>query len=803
MAHEHHHNPPGQPPQELPTGAYQDPGATVAATAAATTTTTIATTSSVVLPAAFDDSNPQLYSLSLALPSRSSSFEADDELSATGPPSSTSPSPSPVYRNRRYSHSSDSYPMAGHRATGLLAAGDDAAGESSDGQHPTRLRQARRRQGGDGSASYPGEDTRPTTSREIFGWYMYSFASETYVICAVASFIPILLESLAHENGVLLSDRTTPCNAATPAFSPASFNYSAEAAASDACVVYVFGLEVNTASFAMYTFSISVLLQALLVVSISCAADHGNYRKTLLLTFAAAGSITVMLFVAVSARTYLLAALLAIVSNTSYGASIVLLNSFLPLLVRNHPAVLRQEDVEPAARFSEADAALEDDASSATLDDSIAGINDSTTALLPSSRSRTRSPSPAIAGSVDSESTLSPSSLSPHSRHLHEEQTSAELILSTQLSARGVGIGYCSALFVLCVAITVIFRMHSTTWSQQVALFGIGLWWLLFSIPTALWLRPRPGPPLPATRVRHRGWFAYIRAWGSYLSYAWKALFRTISLARRLRDIVLFLAGWFLLSDAIATTSSTAILFAKTQLHMKVWALGLISVVSTVGGVIGALGWAAVSRRVSFLRAKPMNTILACVALFELIPLYGLLGYVPFVRNWGVGGLQKPWEMYLLASVYGLVLGGISSYCRSLYGELIPPGSEAAFYALYAITDKGSSVFGPAIVGAIIDATGEIRPAFWFLAVLVGLPFPLLYFVNVERGRIDGERLAITIEGFRPGVDNGNGTSSGHGSDAHGSGETYDEDDTGSVHTPRAILADYDDDEDEDAALRR
>lgn len=45
-----------------------------------------------------------------------------------------------------------------------------------------------------------------------------------------------------------------------------------------------------------------------------------------------------------------------------------------------------------------------------------------------------------------------------------------------------------------------------------------------------------------------------------------------------------------------------------------------------------------------------------------------------------------------------------------MYGELIPEGSEAAFYALYAVTDKGSSIFGPVVVGAIIDHTGEIRP---------------------------------------------------------------------------------------------
>jgi MFS-type transporter involved in bile tolerance (Atg22 family) len=68
------------------------------------------------------------------------------------------------------------------------------------------------------------------------------------------------------------------------------------------------------------------------------------------------------------------------------------------------------------------------------------------------------------------------------------------------------------------------------------------------------------------------------------------------------------------------------------------------------------------------------------------------------------------YHRYPVAVIYGFVLGGFSSFCRALFGELVPPGFEAAFYALYAITDKGSSVFGPAIVGAITDATGEIRP---------------------------------------------------------------------------------------------
>lgn len=483
------------------------------------------------------------------------------------------------------------------------------------------------------------------------------------------------------------------------------------------CIVTVLGLEINTASFTMYTFSISVLLQALLVVSISCAADHGDYRKRLLLTFGWIGSLCVMAYIFIFKEIYVLGALMAIVSNVSFGASFVLLNSFLPLLVRHHPKVQHAAVAVPDV----ADTAFgprQFDAIPATDQASV----DSSTAMLRSDSD---------AGSDYPELVRAPT---------HSELTSIELQLSTEISAKGIGIGYGAALFVQCASILILVAMGSSTWSQRVVLLFVGSWWAIFTVPAALWLRPRPGPPLPATH-REGAW-----AWLSYVVVAWKNLFTTIRLARRLVDIVLFLGAWFLLSDAIATTSSTAILYAKTTLGMKPAALGMINVISTTTGVAGAFSWAAISRH---FKLAPHHTILACIAIFEIIPLYGLLGYLPYVKAWGVVGLQQPWEMYPLAAVYGFVLGGLGSYCRSLYGELIPPGSEAAFYALYAITDKGSSVFGPAIVGAIIDASGEIRPAFWFLALLVGLPAPLVYFVNVERGKSAGEKLAETIEGFK------------------------------------------------------
>ena len=400
----------------------------------------------------------------------------------------------------------------------------------------------------------------------------------------------------------------------------------------------------------------------------------------------------------------------AIVSNTCFGASFVLLNSFLPVLVRHHPSI--QEELAATVSNSEDEAGYDE-----TICDECEAPTDS---LLRSLEAPAILPVP-----------LSPTPASP------------ALQLSTQISSYGIGIGYIAAVIVQTLGIAIVIvagsLTTSTTLTLRVVLFFVGLWWFVFTIPAALWLRPRPGPPLAFTTEGKQR-----RSWAGYIAYAWRSLGKTILRARRLKDVVLFLGAWFLLSDSIATVSGTAVLFAKTELQMKPAALALISLIGTLAGVVGAFSWSTLSR---WLNIRPSQTIIACVCLFEVIPVYGLLGYIPAVKRFGVFGLQKPWEMYPLGAIYGFVLGGLSSYCRSLFGELIPPGSEAAFYALYAITDKGSSVFGPAIVGAITDRYGEIRPAFVFLAVLIFIPLPLMLLVDVDRGKREGAEMARELEG--------------------------------------------------------
>ncbi|KAL2844308.1 autophagy-related protein 22-like protein [Aspergillus pseudoustus] len=561
---------------------------------------------------------------------------------------------------------------------------------------------------------YPGDDTRPTSRKELAGWYSYGWAAEVFTVCAMGSFLPITLEQMARENGVLFSDKLTPCTATW--HTPESLQTTS--ASSSQCVVYILGAEINTASYAMYTFSVSVLVQAFLIISMSGAADHGSYRKILLVAFATVGSISTMSFLPVTSKVYLLGGLLAIIANTCLGASFVLLNSFLPLLVRHHSSLVEDDNHSSLMGQDISNGNYENEDPSSICQDP-PGWNNARTALL--------QPGQTSGGTPEATTTI-----------INPMTTSKELALSTRISSYGIGIGYISAVLLQSICILVIVKTHQTTFSLRLVLFLIGLWWLTFTVPAALWLRSRPGAPL-----LHAQDGKSDRSWLGYIAYAWTSLGRTAMRARQLKDILLFLASWFLLSDAIATVSGTAVLFAKTQLNMQPAALGLINVITMIAGVLGAFSWSYMSRALN-LRAS--QTIIACILLFELVPIYGLLGFIPAIKNLGYLGLQQPWEMYPLGVVYGIVMGGLSSYCRSFFGELIPPGYEASFYSLYAITDKGSSIFGPTIVGFITDRYGEIRPAFFFLAVLILSPLPLMLLVDVDRGKRDAIALSAELE---------------------------------------------------------
>lgn len=133
--------------------------------------------------------------------------------------------------------------------------------------------------------------------------------------------------------------------------------------------------------------------------------------------------------------------------------------------------------------------------------------------------------------------------------------TLAALGLSTKISSTGVAIGYLAGAGLQVLAILILRRTSSLILGLELILLMVGTWWAVFTVPVALWMRPRPGPPLPRPGAKHGeeehgdrevpeeriGWEA--------VGYAWRKLWVTIRLAKQLKDVMLFLAAWFCMSD--------------------------------------------------------------------------------------------------------------------------------------------------------------------------------------------------------------------------------------------------------------
>ncbi|TBU38318.1 MFS general substrate transporter [Dichomitus squalens] len=553
-------------------------------------------------------------------------------------------------------------------------------------------------------------------NRHLRGWFSYAFASEVFVIVSLTLFLPICLEQFARDNGYLLPDKIYPCTPVTT--QPVSNQADVDAR----CVVKVGWLWIDSASFSLYVYSLSVALQALTVISMGGIADHPLHRKKLLLTFAALGSFSAILFLLLpsSSPVWPLVAPLAIFANVGFGASIVALNAYIPTLAQGAQEVvaaradlLRLTHTDPTRPSYES-----------AEDESTGDAHE-----------------PLLSGGEDGDKA------SAEAKAKHDKLLSAT---TSRISSQGIALGYAAGIVMLLLALIPVRVLKGSTDSLRLAVGLSGLWWALFSLPAAVWLPGASSTPAPGAialaeseadvttaHVREEDDWSMSRE----IVRAWKRLGQMLRWREiaRLRNTFIYLAAWFLLSDGFTTITSTALLFAKTTLHMPASSLILIGALTPSAGIAGSLAWPWVQRRMGWSNLK---VLVVLVGMASAIPAYGCLGFLDVFRKSSVkfGGLTTPGEMYVLAVYFGSVYGAFQGYARAFYAEFIPPGEEARWYGLFSITDKSSSFVGPLVVGLIADATGNIRYSFFFLVFMIWAAIPILMAVDVERGREDAQQ---------------------------------------------------------------
>ena len=160
-------------------------------------------------------------------------------------------------------------------------------------------------------------------------------------------FAALCLEQYARDNGYLSSDHSVPCT-------QLGIQETTRVYTEDQCQAQVFGTWIDTASFPLYTYSLSVAVQALTVITMGTLADSPYQRKRILILSSILGSLATISFLFLPSESLLwfCASILALIGNVGFGVSVVCLNSFLPSLTRQLPDVLATPPGPERARLT-------------------------------------------------------------------------------------------------------------------------------------------------------------------------------------------------------------------------------------------------------------------------------------------------------------------------------------------------------------------------------------------------------------------------------------------------------------------
>ncbi|GAB3082984.1 MFS transporter [Micromonospora schwarzwaldensis] len=154
------------------------------------------------------------------------------------------------------------------------------------------------------------EPTPPgSTRRERTGWYLYDWANSAFQTTVITVFLGPFLTTV--------TELAAGCELGA-----------------DRCdgVVHPLGIRVAAGSYYPYLISLSVFLTVFVLPVIGAIADRSAHKKRLLAAAAFTGAAATIAFAFVTGERYLLGGVLFLIANISFGAAVVVYNSFLPQL---------------------------------------------------------------------------------------------------------------------------------------------------------------------------------------------------------------------------------------------------------------------------------------------------------------------------------------------------------------------------------------------------------------------------------------------------------------------------------------
>jgi UMF1 family MFS transporter len=274
-------------------------------------------------------------------------------------------------------------------------------------------------------------------------------------------------------------------------------------------------------------------------------------------------------------------------------------------------------------------------------------------------------------------------------------------------SARGYSMGYYGSVVLMIICLVIIMNASAFGFSNegQATRFSFlltGFWWIGFAMIPFSILQENENRKKSEGKLLTRGYQELRNVWASLKDSA---------------QLKRYLFAFFFFNMGVQTVMYLAQFFGTDVLKMEESKLiATVLIIQLVAGV-GAYLFSRLSRTYG---NKKALTIL--IGIWIMICLYAYI-------------ITNEFQFYALASVVGLVMGGIQALSRATYAKLIPPNTtdHASYFSFYDVTYNLSIVFGTFSYGFINQLTGSMRNSVLALALFFVVGFIFLTSVKSEK----------------------------------------------------------------------
>ena len=215
----------------------------------------------------------------------------------------------------------------------------------------------------------------------------------------------------------------------------------------------------------------------------------------------------------------------------------------------------------------------------------------------------------------------------------------------------------------------------------------VGIWFLIFSIPTFLFIKDRAKEKFNKHHVLNS--FTAI-----------KKTFKTIS---HYKSISQFLIARLFFNDGLVTIFALGGIYAVGTLNFTFEEVMQLGIILNLAAGIGSFFFGYIEDKIG---VKKVINISLIVLVFSTLLAFS----APYFTS------QK--EVFWIAGVLiGLMVGPNQSCSRSLMAQLTPKEKQNEFFGFFALTGKATSFLGPLLFGIVTSMYNQ-QMALWVVIVL-------------------------------------------------------------------------------------